>query len=123
MTVSENVGSVRVCTQLSGPADFIIDTQIRALSGTATAGTDFTTEAVIVSFPAQTTEQRCADFTINDDLVLENSEKFTVEFSILSSNAMVVTGVNETLTITIIDNDCEADSLFCGALIYLIISL
>ena len=107
-TVSEDVGVVTVCVQLTGSADTAIAAHLRTAHGSASAG-DYETEVVSFHWVPRSTEPQCANFTITDDSVLENVEEFYVELSVPDDNPLIEPGANSTLTVIITDNDCKPD--------------
>ena len=105
--VSEGVDTVRVCTHLVGAADFDINAQLQTIQSSAIAGLDFTSVTGSLVFPAHSTDSQCLDISIVDDIILEHEEEFLVELSTTEANSLVIAADNNTLTVIIIDNDCE----------------
>ena len=87
---------------LSNPRDTAVSVDFATTGGTATAGTDYTTKSVNVTFPAGTTEQKVTG-TVSGDALDESDE--TVLASLTNAvNATV--GANESPTTgTILDDD------------------
>ena len=106
VTVSEDVGVVTVCAQLTGSADTSIDAHLRTVHGSASTG-DY--EAKVTSFHwiPRSTEPQCANFAITNDSVLEGVEEFYVELRVPDDNPLIEAGANSTLTVVIIDDDCK----------------
>ncbi|MDO6600681.1 Calx-beta domain-containing protein, partial [Tenacibaculum sp. 1_MG-2023] len=103
VTVTEGTDPVAtIPVSISNPSDETIVVQITQTIGTA--GTDdYTVETIEVTFLAGETSTT-VDIDIEDDLLLENTETFSVNGTVTSSNA-----TNATPSIvTILDNDINA---------------
>ena len=75
-------------------------------TGTATSGNDFNVMSDIISAPAFTFGDYCADISIVSDDLFEGDETFTVAFINPSPG---LTFDNNMVVITIIDNDGKYD--------------
>ncbi len=107
ISVSEDIGSVRVCARLHGEADFDINAQFQTFPISALASDDYVTSVSPITFPAHSTDAQCANFIVIDDDILENPEEFVIELRIIASTSQVTAGTNRTLTVVISDNDRE----------------
>ena len=100
LTVSEAAGSANVIISLSGPSGRNVGITAATSNGSATAGADYTATSQTFTFaPGELTKTLVVP--INNDVIDENNETFTVTLS-GETNATIGTG---TATVTITDND------------------
>ena len=114
VSVAEGDGTVTLTVALSAalPTD-TVTVPVMTTAGTATAGSDYTTLSMNLTFAAGATGaalQQTVSVTILDDSVDENDETFTVSLGTLPST---VSG-SGTVTVTITDDDTPTVS-FTGA--------
>ncbi len=102
---NESVGTATVDVTLTNPDPvnaITVSLNLNAAS-TATFGSDFTTTALSLTFPAGTTGPQVITATIIDDTMIEPDETIIVDL-INPTNGAVIGNVGTT-TITIVDND------------------
>ncbi len=102
--VSEDGGSVTLTVSvLSGQLAIGQSVIVRAsaVSGSATAGSDYTATASDLTFSSGSTTQTLS-VVINDDELLEGLEEFTVHFTTLREDVMISVS---TAMVTILDDD------------------
>ena len=106
--------SVRVCARMLGTADFPIQASFRPrpIADSAIAGVDFDGSEQLLEFPALSTELQCMEVRSLDDTIVERAEQFEVQLNVEHPDTRVALGNSSTVTITIIDNDCES-SMAC----------
>ncbi|MEO8033741.1 MAG: Calx-beta domain-containing protein [Acidobacteriota bacterium] len=107
-TVAENAGSVTLNLIRSGAATATVVVAYTTASGTAGAGTDFTTTSGTVTFGPGETLKTIA-VPILDDSVSEPAETFYVTFSSTSN------GTTGTSTVTILDDEPAIRLSFASA--------
>ncbi|WP_217427456.1 Calx-beta domain-containing protein, partial [Sphaerotilus uruguayifluvii] len=97
-TVNEGAGTVTFTITLSSPSQQTVSVDYRTVSGTATAGEDFTAVAGTLTFaPGETT--KTITVPIVDDRTFEGAETFTLELS----NPVNTTIADPTALVTIRD--------------------
>lgn len=100
--VSEAVGTLTLTVRRTGDLSGQATVSVAALSGTATAGSDFTPFSQTVTFaPGQVTA--AVPIVIVNDTAVERNE--TIVFSLTSPLTGVTIGQPSTVTVTIVDND------------------
>jgi hypothetical protein len=100
-SVNENAGPVVVTVTLSGQSAFTVTVVLTTTDATATAGSDYTAVNTTLTFaPGITTVTQA--LTINDDVVFEGDENFTVGLS-APSNATL--GGTAAAVVTILENE------------------
>ena len=103
ITVSEGAGTVSVPLNLTLESTEIITVEVTTLDDTAVSPDDYTgiTSPQTITFqPGEITTS--IDIPIQEDLLLEGDERFTVNLSNVSPNSVIGTG---TITVTIVDNE------------------
>ena len=100
-TKAENGGSVDIEIKLNRPAVGNERVSYATTNGTATSGSDYTSESGSMSFPMGETT-RIINLTIKEDSTVEGSETFSVT---LSSPTNAVLGSPKVAVVTITDND------------------
>lgn len=110
VTAAENSGSLVFTAVLSAPSSHVITVNYATVNGTATAPADFTAGSGTLTFQAGTTSRTVAVPLINDLLVEQGNETFSLT---LSNPVNVVLGTTSA-TATITDDD----ALVCGAPAY-----
>ena len=101
VSVSEGAGTTTLNVRRSGGLAAAATVQYATASGTATAGSDFTTKSGVLSFAAGETNKTVI-LTILNDTIVDTNETFTV---VLSSPTGEATLGTATTTLTIVDND------------------
>ncbi len=104
-SVAESAGTIQVPVRLRNPSPTlatVVEVALAAVSGTATAGTDYTFAARTLTFaPGDTATQQVA-LTVVDDVVDENTE--TVVLTLRNPSTGVMLRLNG-FTLSIRDND------------------
>ena len=106
--------AVRVCARMQGTADFVIPAsfQPRPIADSALAGVDFATSEQLLEFPALSDDLQCVEIQSLDDTVVENEEMFEVQLATTEQpDGKITLGANTLVTVTIVDNDCEFQSV------------
>ncbi len=101
-TVSESVGNMTINVRRTGGVGVAGTVHYATTAGTATAGSDFTTTSGNLAFNANETNKTITVVILND-AVTEADETFTVVLSAPSGENVI--GSNDTLTVTIADDD------------------
>lgn len=102
--------AVRVCARMLGMADFAIPASFHPhpVADSALGGVDYVTAERSLEFPALSDELQCVDIQSLDDTVVETNEVFEVQLAIGERPDMkIALGARSTVTVTIVDNDCE----------------
>ena len=101
--------SILICVKMLGIADFIIHALLRpvGISGSAQGGVDFIAAEQLVEFPAFSSEHQCVLVQTIDDSTAESDEQFYVELALVEENSKISLGTNQSVSITIVDNDCK----------------
>ena len=101
-TVGESAGSVTVSVSRINGSDGAASVNFQTLSGTATAGADFTSQAGTLNWAAGDASAKTIVVPIVPDGLIEGDEMFSI---VLSSPTGASLGTITTLTVTIIDDD------------------
>lgn len=101
-TVIEGVRNAVIGVKRSGPTKGAITVQYATSDGTATAGSDYTSRTGTLSFSSGST-LKTITIPILNDTAAEGDETFTVTLSNPSDGVLL--GENDTITVTIQDND------------------
>ncbi len=103
--------AVRVCARMLGMADFPISAsfQPRPVADSAVGGVDYVSSEHLLVFPALSQGFQCVEVQSLEDMVVETDEVFEVELVTASHplNSKIALGGSSTVTVTILDNDCE----------------
>jgi hypothetical protein len=102
-SVSESGPTASVTVSRTGGTDGIVGVSYTTNSGTATAGSDFTTTASTLSWGSGDSATKTITIPITDDSLYENNEDFTVTLSAPTGGAVL--GSQSTATVSINDND------------------
>ena len=105
--VNEGDAVARVCARMIGSADFAIRAIFTTTDDTAESPNDYNPSPLQIEFPAHSSSLQCADFPLVDDNVVEDMETFNVTLSIGTRHSRVRIGENNTVVVTIEDNDCK----------------
>ncbi len=103
--VNENGGSITLQVNIANPNNNSTSVDVVVLgASTATAGSDFTfSSPQTITFPANSSDSITIVVPIIDDSIVEGTEK--IWFSLASANNGAVYGTNDTVEVTIFDND------------------
>ena len=112
VTVNESAGTATVTVTLSAPTSNIVTIAYATSNGTATASSDYTTTAGVLTFSANQTT-RTFTVQIIDDAVIETSETINITLSD-PTNASILDGAG---VITIIDNENSTPVVTGGSFI------
>lgn len=102
-TVDENAGTVTITAMRTGGSIGAVGISYATSSGTATAGSDYTSASGTLSWPEGDTADKTFAVLIIDDLFGEMNETFTVALS--SPTGGAVLGTPNTAAVTIRDNE------------------
>jgi hypothetical protein len=103
-TVAETAGTATISVLRSGALTNPMSVNYATASGSATAGSDFTTTSGTLTFAPGETEKQIA-VPITNDADLENDETFTVTLSGAGITGDAVLGTQKTHTVTIQSED------------------
>lgn len=104
VTVNEGAGTVSVQVNITNANSTATTIDLVRLSGTATAGTDYTwTSPQMLTFPANSSDSIVINISITDDNQVEASETLWLGFANATNGAVL--GVIDSMLITITDND------------------
>ncbi|MEB3827791.1 Calx-beta domain-containing protein [Phormidium sp. CCY1219] len=104
-TVNEGDGTASIAVTRSGDTSSAVSASVIPSDNTATAGADYTADAIAVNFAAGETTQTVS-LPIVEDSDVEGNETVNLSLSVLSSGASL--GSQNTATATIVDNDAIA---------------
>ncbi|MDB5386973.1 MAG: hypothetical protein JWM11_2619 [Planctomycetaceae bacterium] len=102
-SVNEGAGNVTIIVKRVDGSDGPVTVKYGMTSGTATAGSDFTSLTGTLSWAAGDASSKTIVIPIVDDTTVEGSENFSVTLSNASGGATL--GTPATTTVTIVDND------------------
>jgi CSLREA domain-containing protein len=102
-TPGEGAGSLLVTVTRTGGVDGAVSVAYGTSSGTATAGSDFTTTSGVLNWADNDATDQTFSIPITNDTLYEGNEDFTVALSSPTGGAAL--GANNPATITIVDND------------------
>ena len=106
--INETEGAIQLALVLSIPSSFDITVHLYNANGpSATPGKDYESKNTYsVTFQNSTTKANL-NISINDDLLLELDEKFTVTINSTSLPSYVTVGSPDSATVTILSDDCK----------------
>ncbi|HEY0142229.1 MAG TPA: Calx-beta domain-containing protein [Thermoanaerobaculia bacterium] len=99
LTVSEDDGSVMLTLTITGTPENPVSVHYTAISGSATAGSDFTASTGTVTWGTGDTAPKTINIPITDDGVTEGAEMFSVVLSGPEGGAVLGNGSTATVTI------------------------
>jgi len=102
-TVNENAGWIKVYVSRKNGSDGDVSISYATSNGTATAGSDYTSKAGILSWKNGDIDSKEILIPIIDDSVYEGNESFTITLSDVKGGASI--GSPNTTTVMIIDNE------------------
>ena len=111
-SIPENGGSVLIMLDRVGGSDGSVSAVYATASGTASAGSDYTTTTGTVTFAAGEVSKSFS-IPIVDDAIFEGNETFTVALSSPTGGATI--GSPGTTTVTILDNETQNYTLTVSA--------
>ncbi|MBI2441165.1 MAG: right-handed parallel beta-helix repeat-containing protein [Lentisphaerae bacterium] len=101
-SVNENGGTVTLRVTREGGSDGPATVAYATAAGTASAGSDYTSQSGTLSWPAGDSLSRTITVSISDDSIDESDETFTVTLSNVTGAGL---GSPSSAVVTIVDND------------------
>ncbi|MFL6543325.1 MAG: Calx-beta domain-containing protein [Chthoniobacterales bacterium] len=107
-SASEGAGAVAIKITRSGGIGLVVSVNYATANGSATAGSDYISQAGTVTFASGET-QKTISIPINEDSFVENDETFAVMLSSPSAGAAL--GNPSKTTVTIVDDDATGNKV------------
>ncbi len=102
-TIVENVGMLMLSVERVGGTDGVVGVSCAAVNGTATAGVDFTSTNLMLSWADGDSATKACNVPITDDAIPEVTKAFSVTLSNTTGGATL--GAQSSIAVTLTDDD------------------
>jgi len=105
--ISEGIGSINVCVQVTGVPQSLLHLSLTTVDGTATASADYTSIVANLRF-GRNRRKQCVQIPVINDIVPEVQECFRVMLTIITpSPGIILIPDSATIVINSDDGKCQ----------------